>query len=178
MKQCCLKWQGINVYYMPEVYGSIVYMHMEVKTMGIESVNGVTSYQVSSNTKAVQPVKEADSIDVSAAAVDTAEAKSAAGQVAQTSEAGKQNYGGETEADGKNKPQEKEPTMKDIKDINKIINNNTVAEFGYNEPTRRITIKIKDKETDEVIKEIPSEKALEMLAKAWELAGLMVDEKR
>ena len=47
-----------------------------------------------------------------------------------------------------------------------------------NEPTNRITIKIKDKDTDEVIKEIPSEKALEMLAKAWELAGIIVDERR
>lgn len=69
-------------------------------------------------------------------------------------------------------------TMKNINDFNKIINHNTVAEFGYNEPTNRITIKIKDKETDEVIKEIPSEKALEMLARAWELAGILVDEKR
>lgn len=68
--------------------------------------------------------------------------------------------------------------MKDISEINKVINQNTIAEFGYNEPTNRVTIKIKDKETDEVIKEIPSEKALEMLAKAWELAGLLVDEKR
>ena len=60
----------------------------------------------------------------------------------------------------------------------KELNRNTIAEFGYNEPTNRITIKIKDKDTDEVIKEIPSEKALEMLAKAWELAGILVDEKR
>jgi flagellar protein FlaG len=65
-----------------------------------------------------------------------------------------------------------------IKDIRKVLNNNTIAEFGYNEPTNRITIKIKDKDTDEVIKEIPSEKALEMLAKAWELAGIIVDERR
>ena len=66
----------------------------------------------------------------------------------------------------------------ELKDIQKVINRNTIAEFGYNEPTNRITIKIKDKDTDEVIKEIPSEKALEMLAKAWELAGILVDEKR
>lgn len=75
-------------------------------------------------------------------------------------------------------PQQEEATIKDVKEINKIINRNTVAEFGYNEPTKRITIKIKDRETNQVIKEIPSEKALEMLAKAWELAGIMVDEKR
>ena len=44
------------------------------------------------------------------------------------------------------------------------------------EPMNRITIKIKDKET-EVLKEIPSEKMLKMFTKACELAGLLVDEK-
>ena len=29
-----------------------------------------------------------------------------------------------------------------------------------------------------MIKEIPSEKALKMLEKAWEIAGILVDEKR
>ena len=71
-----------------------------------------------------------------------------------------------------------ETKLENVNEFNRIINRNTIAEFGYNEPTNRITIKIKDKETNEIIKEIPSEKALEMLAKAWELAGLMVDEKR
>ena len=83
--------------------------------------------------------------------------------------------------DGNNdaqKEQQKQASMGDVKDIRKVLNNNTIAEFGYNEPTNRITIKIKDKDTNEVIKEIPSEKALEMLAKAWELAGIMVDERR
>ena len=74
--------------------------------------------------------------------------------------------------------EKKEASIKELKDIQKVINRNTIADFGYNEPTNRITIKIKDKDTDEVIKEIPSEKALEMLAKAWELAGILVDEKR
>ena len=74
--------------------------------------------------------------------------------------------------------EKKEASIKELKDIQKVINRNTIAEFGYNEPTNRITIKIKDKDTAEVIKEIPSEKALEMLAKAWELAGILVDEKR
>ena len=39
-------------------------------------------------------------------------------------------------------------------------------------------IKIVDKKTKDVIKEIPAEKTLDLIAKAWELAGLMVDEKR
>ena len=35
-----------------------------------------------------------------------------------------------------------------------------------------------DKETKEVIKEYPPEKTLDMIAKVWEMAGIMVDEKR
>lgn len=76
------------------------------------------------------------------------------------------------------KKSESEVTLGDMKSISKVINRNTVAEFGYNEPTNRFTIKIKDADTDKVIKEIPSEEALELLAKAWELAGILVDEKR
>ena len=73
--------------------------------------------------------------------------------------------------------QESKATLADVKDISKVLNSNTVAEFGVYEPMTRITIKIKDKETGEVLKEIPSEKMLKMFTKACELAGLLVDEK-
>ena len=95
-------------------------------------------------------------------------------QITNTQKSGTDN--GESNLEQQN--EKKEASIKELKDIQKVINRNTIAEFGYNEPTNRITIKIKDKDTDEVIKEIPSEKALEMLAKAWELAGILVDEKR
>lgn len=95
-------------------------------------------------------------------------------QITNTQKSGTDN--GESNLAQQNEKQE--ASIKELKDIQKVINRNTIAEFGYNEPTNRITIKIKDKDTDEVIKEIPSEKALEMLAKAWELAGILVDEKR
>ena len=52
------------------------------------------------------------------------------------------------------------------------------AVFGIHEKTNRVTIKIIDKKTKEVIKEFPPEKTLDMIAKVWEMAGLMVDEKR
>ena len=55
---------------------------------------------------------------------------------------------------------------------------NSVAQYGIHEATKRVTIKIVDKETKEVIREFPPEETLDMIAKAWELAGLMVDEKR
>ena len=52
------------------------------------------------------------------------------------------------------------------------------AIFGYHEGTNRVTIKIVDKDTKKVIKELPPEKTLDMIAKVWEMAGIMVDEKR
>lgn len=54
----------------------------------------------------------------------------------------------------------------------------TACEFSYDEDTNRIAIKVKDKETDEVIREIPAEETLEMLARIREQAGLLMDERR
>ena len=70
-----------------------------------------------------------------------------------------------------------EQIHKAIKEINKNANG-TEAVFGIHEKTNRVTIKIVDKKTKDVIKEVPAEKTLDMIAKAWELAGLLVDEKR
>ena len=55
---------------------------------------------------------------------------------------------------------------------------NTEAVFGFHEKTNRVTIKIVDKDTKEVVKEFPPDKTLDMIAKVWELAGLFVNEKR
>lgn len=51
------------------------------------------------------------------------------------------------------------------------------AKFGIHEKTNRIIIKLVDRETQEVIKEIPPEKTLDLLAKRMELAGVLFDEK-
>ncbi len=53
----------------------------------------------------------------------------------------------------------------------------TELRFSIHEKTKRINIKIINTESQEIIKEIPSEKVLDMIAKMWELAGLFVDEK-
>ena len=50
-------------------------------------------------------------------------------------------------------------------------------EFSIPEKTKQIMIKIINTETDEVIKEIPPEKILDMVARFMEMAGLLVDEK-
>lgn len=63
-----------------------------------------------------------------------------------------------------------------VNDLNKrLINSEAV--FGVHEKTNRIMIKIVDKTTREVIKEYPPEQTLDIIAKAWEIAGLLVDEK-
>ncbi len=73
--------------------------------------------------------------------------------------------------------QQNESVRRAVEQINKKANNSE-AVFGFHEATNRVMIKIVDKQTKEVIKEFPPEETLDMIAKAWELAGLMVDEKR
>ncbi len=51
-------------------------------------------------------------------------------------------------------------------------------EYSIHEKTKQIMIKVIDQETKEVITEIPPEKVLDMVAYMWELAGVMVDERR
>lgn len=70
-----------------------------------------------------------------------------------------------------------EAIKKAVDEINKQNVNKTV-QFGIHEQTGRMTIKILNKETKEVVKEFPAEKTLDLIAKAWEMAGIMVDEKR
>lgn len=71
----------------------------------------------------------------------------------------------------------KDALKKAVEEINKNAKNSE-AIFGIHEATNRVTIKIVDKESKEIIKEYPPEKTLDMIAKVWEMAGLMVDEKR
>lgn len=53
----------------------------------------------------------------------------------------------------------------------------TRCEFTYHEDVNRVSIKLIDKETQEVVKEIPPEKKIKMIEKLWEITGLLVDEK-
>lgn len=75
------------------------------------------------------------------------------------------------------------PTEKQIKDAitqinNKIKERRTRCEFTYNEESNRISIKMIDEATDEVIKEIPPEDTIKMANKLWEMAGMLIDERR
>lgn len=73
----------------------------------------------------------------------------------------------------------KEKVESALRDINsKIKPTRTECQFSYHEETKRISIKVMDQDTGEVIREIPPEKTLDMIAKSLELAGILVDEKR
>ncbi|MBM7582630.1 flagellar protein FlaG [Caldicoprobacter guelmensis] len=65
-----------------------------------------------------------------------------------------------------------------VKQVNKALEGtNRRFEYSIHEQTNTIVIKVIDTETNEVIREIPPEKILNLIAKLWELAGIIVDEK-
>lgn len=53
----------------------------------------------------------------------------------------------------------------------------TNLKFSIHKETKQIMVKVIDSKTQEVIREIPPEKVLDMVAKMWERAGLFVDKK-
>lgn len=59
-----------------------------------------------------------------------------------------------------------------------LVGAKTQFEFSIHEKTKQIMVKVIDTQTQEVIREIPPEKILDMVAKMWELAGILVDERR
>lgn len=78
---------------------------------------------------------------------------------------------------GKDQQASNEQIRKAVEQLNKSMANSE-AVFGIHEATNRITIKIVDKSTKEVIKELPPEKTLDMIARVWDMAGILIDEKR
>lgn len=144
--------------------------------MAIEAINGAISYQ----SQTYVPPKPAAGVEASTMDGELQDISVNVDQttaaVAKTQEAGAdgQGAGSRQSADAK---EGREQLKKAIAELNKNSHNSQV-QFGIHEKTNRITLKIVDKETKETIKEFPAEKTLDMIAKAWELAGLLVDEKR
>jgi len=138
----------------------------------IEPLSSIMTFQAQ-GTKVVEPVKPAETtegqnIEVNAPVVDE--------KTLSISKAQTDNEGNGNQDDG-GKEIDQELMRKAMKELNKKASNVT-AEFGIHEGTNRITIKMVDKKTKEVIKELPPEKMLDMIARVWEMSGLVVDEKR
>jgi flagellar protein FlaG len=66
-----------------------------------------------------------------------------------------------------------------VEKMNKVVDGfNRRFEYSIHEGTNEIMIKVIDETTNEVIKEIPPKKILDMIASMLEMAGLLVDERR
>lgn len=140
--------------------------------MNIEPVNSAMTYQAQMQTsKAVERPVMVD-MDVAAAGIEKP-VDTTTVTIKSTGETDAQQGQGSSA-----KEQQSQETVKKMVDqLNKKMNNSE-AIFGIHEGTNRVTIKIIDKETKETIKEYPPEKTLDMIAKVWEMAGILVDEKR
>lgn len=149
----------------------------------IEPLNSVMTYQAQAVTKpqTVEPVNTEVPEDGQTVNVDETTAAVTRPQAEDGKGSGSDNAGSQQQAQGGSKAQQQqqsEQLKKAIAEMNKKINNsNEEAVFGVHEDTNRIMIKIMDKDTKEVIKEFPPEKTLDMIAKIWEMAGILVDEK-
>lgn len=146
--------------------------------MAVEPIGTMTAMQMQSTVR-VQPIatqREAENTDVNSADSATPKIDAMTAEVAKASESDTR--------DEKNEQQDRENTKAENDAIKKVVENinknstNSEAVFGIHEGTNRVTIKIVDKDTKKVIKELPPEKTLDMIAKVWEMAGILVDEKR
>jgi flagellar protein FlaG len=146
--------------------------------MAVEPIGTMTAMQMQSTVR-VQPIttqKEAENMDVNSANSATPKIDAMTAEVAKASESDTRDDNKEQQ-DRENTKAENEAIKNAVDKLNKNMFNSE-AVFGIHEGTNRVTIKIVDKDTKKVIKELPPEKTLDMIAKMWEMAGILVDEKR
>jgi len=144
--------------------------------MAIEAMKGAgMSYAGSSSASDVKAESQAKVETVSnAAASDDLMKKTIQIDTKETDKNGKD--GNRDDSQAKQTISENSQIRKAVDEINKKAHNSE-AVFGIHEATNRVTIKIVDKDTKKVLKEYPPEKTLDMIAKVWEMAGLLVDQK-
>lgn len=72
----------------------------------------------------------------------------------------------------------KEKVQQAVKSLNKFLEvNNTSSKFVFHEGLDKYFVQMIDKETEEVIKEIPPKKLLDAFYEMQKLVGMIVDEK-
>ena len=144
--------------------------------MAIEAMKGAgMSYAGSSSASDVKAESQAKVETASnAAASDDLMKKTIQIDTKETDKNGKD--GNLDDSQAKQTISENSQIRKAVDEINKK-SHNSEAVFGIHDATNRVTIKIVDKDTKKVLKEYPPEKTLDMIAKVWEMAGLLVDQK-
>lgn len=144
--------------------------------MAIEAMKGAgMSYAGSSSASDVKAESQAKVETASnAAASDDLMKKTIQIDTKETDKNGKD--GNRDDSQAKQTISENSQIKKAVDEINKKAHNSE-AVFGIHDATNRVTIKIVDKDTKKVLKEYPPEKTLDMIAKVWEMAVLLVDQK-
>ena len=144
--------------------------------MAIEAMKGAgMSYAGSSSASDVKAESQAKVETASnAAASDDLMKKTIQIDTKETDKNGKD--GNRDDSQAQQTISENSQIKKAVDEINKKAHNSE-AVFGIHDATNRVTFKIVDKDTKKVLKEYPPEKTLDMIAKVWEMAGLLVDKK-
>ena len=144
--------------------------------MAIEPLGSIMSVQTQTVQRTVEPKPAAENTEVSTpeqvAQVDTVTLS-----VAKPDGKDGQNSKNQSGDKGEAQQAQNEKVKKAVEQLNKNMPHSE-AVFGIHDGTNRVMIKIVDKDTKEVIKEFPPEETLDMIAKVWELAGIMIDERR
>jgi flagellar protein FlaG len=84
----------------------------------------------------------------------------------------------EAQMHGENVQISDQQVIRMIEKANKALQlRSTSFEFAVHKQTKQIMVKVFDKDSGEIIREIPPQKVLDMVAKMWELAGLLIDER-
>lgn len=154
--------------------------------MGMDGIGGVGALNVSSHTRVTRPQSETVDVNTGSTAgqqqvqVASLPPIGGKGNSNNNGQPGQQQDRGAVQTDQEVAPDKIKAA---VDDLNKTVKqaspmHHTQLSFKYHEDTNRISITVTDSDTDEVIREIPPEKTLDMLAKAWEMAGLLVDERR
>ncbi len=154
--------------------------------MGMDGIGGVGALNVSSQTRVTRPQSETVDVNTGSTAgqqqvqVASLPPVGGKGSSKNNNQSGQQQDRGAVQTDKEVAPDKIKAA---VDDLNKTVKqasplHHTQLSFKYHEDTNRISITVTDSDTDEVIREIPPEKTLDMLAKAWEMAGLLVDERR
>ncbi len=152
------------------------FRYKEVYKVAIEPISSVMTFQAQGSVvqKPQAPVETEKPETNSASAAATVEYVDKTTSVVENAKEKGQSNNGEQSMD---QQAYHEKVRKAVEALNKKMGNSE-AVFGFHEDTNRVTIKIVDKSTKEVIKELPPEKTLDMIARVWEMAGILIDERR
>lgn len=147
--------------------------------MALEPIGSMMSIQAQPITpvKSVERTEKTPAEYTDASAQETAKTVDSSISIVEASQS-KGDSSESSENGANNQSASNEQIKKAVESFNKKMASNSEAVFGIHEGTNRVTIKIVDKQTKKVIKELPPEKTLDMIARVWEMAGIMVDEKR